>query len=56
MVYEKRHIQCVVTDEICEEILRKRSFKDSTAGGTISLLNMNKRWRGIYDVLSKYNQ
>ena len=56
VVYEKRHIQCMVTDEICEEILKKRSFKESTAGGTISLPNMNKRWKGIYDVLSKYNQ
>lgn len=56
VVFEKRHIKCIVTDEICEEILGKRFFKESTAGGTISLTNMNKRWKAIYDVLSKYNQ
>ncbi len=55
-VYEKRNIQCMVTDEICEEILERRSFKNSTAGGTISLSNMNKRWKVIYDILSKYHQ
>jgi uncharacterized protein with ParB-like and HNH nuclease domain len=56
VVFEKRHTKCIVTDEICEEILGKRFFKESTAGGTISLTNMNKRWKAIYDVLSKYNQ
>lgn len=56
VVFEKRHIQCNITDTICEEILSKNFFKDSTAGGTISITNMNKRWKGIYDVLSKYNQ
>lgn len=56
VVFEKRHIQCMVTDEICEEILSNQFYKDSAAGGTISLTNMNKRWEGIYDVLSKYNQ
>ena len=39
-----------------EEILEKDSFKNSTTGGTISITNMNKRWKGIYRVLSKYNE
>lgn len=56
VIFEKRHIQCNITDEICEEILKKNFFKTSTVGGTISVTNMNKRWKGIYGVLSKYNQ
>jgi len=56
VVFEKRYIQNDITDEICEEILKKKSYKNSTAGGTISISNMNKRWKGIYDVLSKYDQ
>ncbi len=56
VVFEKRNIQCEITDEICEEILSKKFFKDSTSGGTISITNMNKRWKGIYDVLSEYDE
>lgn len=56
IAFEKMHIQCNITDEICNEILGKSFFKVSTAGGTVSITNMNKRWKGIYDVLSKYNQ
>lgn len=56
VVFEKQHVQCRITDEICEEIVEKKFFRDSTAGGTISIPNMNKRWKGIYNVLSKYNK
>ena len=56
VVFEKRHFQCEITDDICREISGKKAFKDSTAGGTISIPNMNKRWRCIYDVLSKHDQ
>lgn len=56
VVFEKQHIQCMITDEICCEILGKTFFKTSTAGGTVSMTNMNIRWKGIYGVLSKYNR
>lgn len=56
VVFEKRHVQCKITDEICREILAKDFFKASTSGGTISMTNMNKRWKGIYGVLSKYDE
>ncbi len=56
VVFEKRNITCDITDEICAEISAKKFFKESTAGGTIGMANMNKRWKGIYDVLSKYAQ
>ncbi len=56
VVFEKRHIQCEITDEICEEILSKNFFRQSTSGGTISMTNMNKRWKGIYGVLSEYDE
>lgn len=56
VVVETKNIRCNITDEICEEILEKDSFKNSTTGGTISITNMNKRWKGIYRVLSKYNE
>ncbi|MDE7323473.1 MAG: DUF262 domain-containing protein [Lachnospiraceae bacterium] len=56
VVFEKRGIRCDITDEICEEILEKTFFKASTAGGTISITNMNKRWKGIYGILSKYDK
>lgn len=56
VVFEKRRVQCDITDEICAELLKEDFFRNSTAGGTISITNMNKRWKGIYGVLSKYNQ
>ncbi|MCI9487832.1 MAG: DUF262 domain-containing protein [Lachnospiraceae bacterium] len=56
VVFEKRQMRCEITDGICEAILSKKFFRDSTAGGTTGMANMNKRWKGIYGVLSKYDQ
>ena len=36
--------------------ISKNFFRDSTADGTTGMANMNKRWKGIYGVLSKYDQ
>lgn len=56
IVFEKRQMRCEITDGICEAISSKNFFRDSTAGGTTGMANMNKRWKGIYGVLSKYDQ
>lgn len=55
VVFEKSGMKSVVTDELCTEILGKASFKETVSGGTVSMENMNKRWKCIYGVLSKYN-
>lgn len=51
---EKSGLYCEITDEICIEIMEKQSYKETVYGGTISLKNMNKRWKVIYESLSKY--
>ena len=53
VVYEKTDIPVRrITDEICEKILDDKYIKNTQKGGTISGVNMNTRWKRIYEILS----
>lgn len=51
---EKINLKIQITDEMCEMILKDKRFQSTTGGGTISITNMNKRWKVIYELLSEY--
>ena len=40
------------TDRICSKIEDDRIIKETQQGGTVSITNMNKRWKRIYEILS----
>ena len=40
------------TDRICSKIEADRIIKETQQGGTVSITNMNKRWKRIYEILS----
>lgn len=53
VVYEKTDIPARrITDEICKKILSDKYIKNTQKGGTISGVNMNTRWKRIYEILS----
>lgn len=52
VIQETRNIRHIITEDICKRILDNLDYKNTTSGGTISLKNMNKRWRIIYEMLS----
>ena len=54
VVYEKTDLPVMhLTDEMCKTILADDRIKSTQNGGTISLMNMNIRWKRIYEILSK---
>lgn len=53
VVLEKTDVPvCHLTDELCEKFLKDTRIKNTQNGGTISLKNMNIRWKGMYEILS----
>lgn len=40
------------TDKICSKIAGDKTIKETQQGGTVSITNMNKRWKRIYEILS----
>lgn len=53
VVWEKTGIRPEkFTDKICSRIARDKTIKETQQGGTISITNMNKRWKRIYEILS----
>lgn len=53
VVWEKTDIGLVaLTDRICDKIDTDVKIKETQQGGTVSLTNMNKRWKRIYEILS----
>ena len=40
------------TDKICRKIAGDKTIKKTQQGGTVSMTNMNKRWKRIYEILS----
>ena len=54
VLVEKTNLKIEITDEMCEMILKDKRFQSTTGGGTISITNMNKRWKVIYELLSEY--
>ena len=54
VVWEKTDLgNCVLTDNLCEKILKDPNIVVTQNGGTISSSNMNKRWKRIYEILSE---
>lgn len=57
VVWEKKLVSLNnITDEICSTILADGIIKQSQQGGTISVANMNMRWKRIYELISEYNK
>ena len=53
VVWEKTGIRPEkFTDKICSRIAGDKTIKETQQGGTISITNMNKRWKRIYEILS----
>lgn len=56
VVLEKTHINILITDEIYNDISEDKGVKGTMNARTFSRANMNKRWKMIYELLSKYDQ
>lgn len=55
VVWEKTGINLSkITDEMCQKIQNDKKIQDTQQGGTVSIMNMNKRWKRIYEILSEY--
>ena len=55
VVWEKTGIDLPkFTDTMCQKIQNDKKIQDTQQGGTVSILNMNKRWKRIYEILSEY--
>lgn len=55
VVWEKTDIASIrFSDEICEKIQTDEEIRETQQGGTVSMMNMNKRWKRIYEILSGY--
>lgn len=53
VVWEKTDVRTEkFTDRICSKIEADRIIKETQQGGTVSITNMNKRWKRIYEILS----
>lgn len=53
VVWSKCKLEPIVfTDQMCDMILNDPIIKTTQQGGTISITNMNKRWKRIYEILS----
>ncbi len=53
VVWEKTDIGSTkFTDDICEKIYADPIINDTQQGGTVSMTNMNKRWKRIYEIIS----
>lgn len=54
VVMEKTDLNVRVTDEIIDGVLGAESYKSSSRQGLVQKGKMNERWKGTYEVLSKY--
>ena len=53
VVWEKTGIEIEkFTDILCSKIDCDKKIKETQQGGTVSITNMNKRWKRIYEILS----
>lgn len=53
VVWEKTNIGSIkFTNDICEKIYADSIINDTQQGGTVSMTNMNKRWKRIYEIVS----
>lgn len=53
VVYEKAGIERVFTQELYDEIKNSEDYKKTARQGTVKKSNMSKRWKTIYEILSR---
>ena len=50
VVFEKMHVNKMITDKICNKILNNSEYKSVVRQGTVKMDNMNKRWKVVYAI------
>lgn len=55
VVCKKKNLKMEITKSICNEIMMSDSYKQNTRQGTVAMKKMNERWKGVYEILSKYH-
>lgn len=53
VVYEKTEVQRKFTQELYDKIKNDVKYKETARQGTVKKFNMNKRWKIIYEILSR---
>ncbi len=54
VVIEKTNLDIQITEEVVNAVLNDSRYKDSSRQGMVQKSKMNERWKGTYEVLSKY--
>lgn len=54
VVSEKADIDVQITDDVVEAVLNDKRYKESSRQGMVQKGKMNERWKGTYEVLSRY--
>lgn len=54
VVIEKTNLNIQITEEVKDAVLNDSRYKDSSRQGMVQKGKMNERWKGTYEVLSKY--
>lgn len=54
VVMEKATLNIEITDEVIDTILNAKAYKENSRQGMVQKAKMNERWKGTYEVLSKY--
>lgn len=56
IVYEKTKIRALITREVHDEIINSERYKETNRQGTIKMGKMNKRWKIVYEIWSKFDK
>ena len=54
VVIEKTNLEVQITEDVVKAILNDNRYKESSRQGMVQKGKMNERWKGTYEVLSKY--
>lgn len=54
VVMEKTNLDVQITEDVIEAVLNDSRYKESSRQGMVQKGKMNERWKGTYEVLSKY--
>ena len=55
IIYDKRGFSSKITQDLCDKILNSEQYTSNSRQGTVKMNRMNKRWRTVYEIASKYN-
>lgn len=56
VVNEKASLNINITDEVINAILDADEYKENSRQGMVQKNKMNERWKGVYEVLSRYDR